>query len=169
VPDLPAPAPKVAETTHEDVSAPATVTKSRPARKTAAQRRAEKRAAAKRAAQLRAERRAAARRAAAEKRAVAARPVTKRSSAASSASRDSAASSKQAGAESGKGVLSIASSPLMQVWVDGRNSKATTPVRILLRTGKHKVTLIDTKAGTSRAFTVAIKDGETTTVSKRYR
>lgn len=132
----------------------------RPARKSAAQLRAEKRAAAKRAA---ADRRAQAKRTAqlrAEKRAAA-----KRSQASTARSHQSVAAAET----SGKGVLSIASSPSMQVWVDGRNSKAMTPVRILLRTGQHKVTLIDGKAGTSRAFTVDIKDGETTSVTKRYR
>lgn len=71
-------------------------------------------------------------------------------------------------ASTGKGILSIASAPAMEVWVNGRNSKAMTPVRIKLRAGKHVVTLIDKQKGKSRSFPVVIKADETTTVTKRY-
>ena len=69
---------------------------------------------------------------------------------------------------SGKGILSIASTPSMQVWVDGRNSKAMTPVRIKLLAGKHKVTLLDNGRGKSRSFSVVIKPDETLKITKNY-
>lgn len=68
----------------------------------------------------------------------------------------------------GKGVLQITSSPSMQVWVDGRNSKAMTPVRIRLLAGKHRVSLLDNQRGKARSFDVVIKSDETTKISKSY-
>ncbi len=161
VPDLapPSPAPFETAARAEPIEKPAVkvkpAVKAKPARRTAAQRRADRRAAATRVARLRAERRATQR-------------AGKRT--AQAAQTEAARSRKGVAAVAhGKGVLSIASSPSLQVWVDGRNSRAMTPVRIILRPGRHKVTLIDAKAGTSRAFTVAIEDGETTRIVKNYR
>lgn len=71
-------------------------------------------------------------------------------------------------ASAGKGILSIASTPSMEVWVNGRNSRAMTPIRIKLRAGKHVVTLIDKQQGKSRSFPVVIKPDETTKVTKSY-
>jgi hypothetical protein len=68
----------------------------------------------------------------------------------------------------GKGVLSIASTPSMEVWVDGRNSRAMTPVRIKLLAGKHRVSLLDNQRGKARSFDVVIKPDEVTTVTKSY-
>jgi hypothetical protein len=68
----------------------------------------------------------------------------------------------------GKGILQIASSPVMEVWVDGRNSNAQTPVRIILRPGKHKVTLLEKQTAKARSFDVEIKADETTKVVKKY-
>jgi hypothetical protein len=70
---------------------------------------------------------------------------------------------------SGKGILSIASTPSMEVWVDGRNSNAMTPVRIKLMAGRHKVTLFDKQNAKARSFEIEIKPDETTTVSKSYQ
>lgn len=68
----------------------------------------------------------------------------------------------------GKGILQITSSSPMQVWVDGRNSKAMTPVRIRLLAGKHRVSLLDNQRGKARSFDVVIRPDETTKVSKSY-
>jgi hypothetical protein len=68
----------------------------------------------------------------------------------------------------GKGTLQIASTPPMEVWVDGRNSNAQTPVRIILRAGKHKVTLFDKQTAKARSFEVDIKADETTKIVKKY-
>jgi hypothetical protein len=69
----------------------------------------------------------------------------------------------------GKGVLSIASTPAMEVWVDGRNSNAQTPVRIILLAGKHKVTLFDKQHAKAKSFEIVIKPDETTKVVKSYQ
>lgn len=68
----------------------------------------------------------------------------------------------------GTGVLAISSTPAMEVWVDGRNSKAMTPVRIKLRAGKRRVSLLDNQRGKARSFDIVIKPDETTTVTKSY-
>lgn len=66
----------------------------------------------------------------------------------------------------GKGILQLSSSPAMNVWVDGRNSGAETPVKIRLLAGKHKVTLFDN--GKARSFDVEIKPDTTTKITKNY-
>lgn len=66
----------------------------------------------------------------------------------------------------GKGILQLSSSPAMNVWVDGRNSGAETPVKIRLLAGKHKVTLFD--HGKARSFDVEIKPDATTKITKNY-
>jgi hypothetical protein len=72
-------------------------------------------------------------------------------------------------ARTGKGILSISSTPAMEVWVDGRNSNALTPVRIKLLAGRHKVTLRDKQNAKARSFEIEIKPDETTTVTKNYQ
>jgi hypothetical protein len=69
----------------------------------------------------------------------------------------------------GKGMLAITTTPSLEVWVDGKNSHAMTPVRIILLAGKHKVSLLDRQKGTVKAFEVEIKPDQTTKVEKRYR
>jgi hypothetical protein len=66
----------------------------------------------------------------------------------------------------GNGALKVASSAPREVWVDGRNSKRMTPVRVLLKPGKHKVTLFDKDHGTAKTFEVEIKPNTTTSVTK---
>ena len=56
----------------------------------------------------------------------------------------------------------------MEVWVDGRNSNAMTPVRIRLLAGKHKVTLFDKQRAKARSFEVRIQPDETTKITKNY-
>jgi hypothetical protein len=68
----------------------------------------------------------------------------------------------------GKGVLSLSSTPSMNVWVDGRNSGAQTPVRIILLAGTHKVSLLDRTKGTAKSFDVVIKPDQTTKITKSY-
>jgi hypothetical protein len=133
-------------------SAPAAQPAAEPVAKIAATRVAKKSAR-----QLRAEKRAAAKRAKRVAK-VRAKNRTKRVAAATD---DDARST-------GKGILSIASTPSMQVWVDGRNSKAMTPVRIKLLAGTHKVTLLDNGRGKSRSFSVVIKPDETVKITKNY-
>ncbi len=66
----------------------------------------------------------------------------------------------------GNGALAVSSSQPREVWVDGRNSKRMTPVRVLLKPGKHKVTLFDKSKGTAKTFEVEIKPNTTTKVAK---
>lgn len=66
----------------------------------------------------------------------------------------------------GNGALSISSKQPREVWVDGRNSKRMTPLRVLLKPGKHKVTLFDKSKGTAKTFEVEIKPNVTTKVAK---
>ncbi len=66
----------------------------------------------------------------------------------------------------GNGALSITSSQPREVWVDGRNSKRMTPLRVLLKPGKHTVTLFDKEAGKAKTFDVEIKPNETTKIAK---
>jgi hypothetical protein len=66
----------------------------------------------------------------------------------------------------GNGALAVSSSQPREVWVDGRNSKRMTPVRVLLKPGKHKVTLFDKAKGTAKTFEVEIKPNTTTKVAK---
>jgi len=68
----------------------------------------------------------------------------------------------------GKGVLAISSTPSFEVWVDGRNSKAMTPLRVILLSGKHKVTLFDKEHGKAHTFEIEIKADETTKITKSY-
>ena len=57
----------------------------------------------------------------------------------------------------------------MEVWVDGRNSNAQTPVRIILLAGKHKVTLFDKEHAKAKSFEIEIKPDQTTKVVKNYQ
>jgi hypothetical protein len=66
----------------------------------------------------------------------------------------------------GNGALSVSSGAPREVWVDGRNSKRMTPLRVLLKPGKHKVTLFDKEHGTAKTFEVDIKPNTTTKVAK---
>lgn len=120
------------------------------------------RTANKSAAQLRAERRAAA------KRAVKSATASKARSKKRVAAADDEGAETIAARPNGKGVLSIASTPSMEVWVDGRNSNAKTPVKIILLAGKHKVTLFDKQKAKARSFEIAIKPDATTKVVKNY-
>lgn len=72
------------------------------------------------------------------------------------------------GEKSSKGALSIASEPALEVWVDGRSSNASTPLRVILLAGKHEVTLFDKAHGKAHAFEVEIRANETTNVAKMY-
>jgi len=72
-------------------------------------------------------------------------------------------------AKAGKGVLSIGSTPPLEVWVDGRSSNAVTPLRVILLAGKHKVTLFDKDHGKAHTFEVEIKPNETLKISKSYQ
>jgi hypothetical protein len=60
----------------------------------------------------------------------------------------------------------VSSSQPREVWVDGRNSKRMTPLRVLLKPGKHKVTLFDKDHGTAKTFEVEIKPDTTTKIAK---
>lgn len=73
---------------------------------------------------------------------------------------------KTEGKLNGNGALAVSSSKPREVWVDGRNSKRMTPLRVLLKPGKHKVTLFDKENGTAKTFEVEIKADTTTKVSK---
>ncbi len=73
---------------------------------------------------------------------------------------------KSEGKLNGNGALAVSSSQPREVWVDGRNSKRMTPLRVLLKPGKHKVTLFDKEHGTAKTFEVEIKPDTTTKVSK---
>jgi hypothetical protein len=75
-------------------------------------------------------------------------------------------SDKADGKLNGNGALQVSSSQPREVWVDGRNSKRMTPLRVLLKPGKHKVTLFDKDKGTAKTFEVEIKPDATTKVSK---
>jgi hypothetical protein len=66
----------------------------------------------------------------------------------------------------GNGALAVSSSQPREVWVDGRNSKRMTPLRVLLKPGKHKVTLFDKDHGTAKTFEVEIKPDATTKIAK---
>jgi hypothetical protein len=66
----------------------------------------------------------------------------------------------------GNGSLAVSSSQPREVWVDGRNSKRMTPLKVLLKPGKHKVTLFDKDHGTAKTFEVEIKPNTTTKVAK---
>ena len=66
----------------------------------------------------------------------------------------------------GNGALAITSSSPREVWVDGKNSKRMTPLRVLLKPGKHKVTLFDKDHGSAKTFEVEIKPDATTKISK---
>ena len=148
VPDLPA-----ASATETIVQAP------KPAAKAAAKQVAKKKSAR----QLRAEKRMAKLRT--NKKSVAAAPAADDDEADAPARKRAMPAADPSG---GKGILSIASTPAMEVWVDGRNSKAMTPVRIKLLAGKHKVTLLDKQSAKARSFDVVIKPDETTKVAKSY-
>lgn len=164
-PTIPTVAPKAAPAPQSvpDLRAPAVAEKSvvraeppvaKPAAKAA-------RTAKKSAAQLRAERRAAAKRAA--KASVAASKARGKRRVATAGDHE-----KNAARPTGKGVLSIASTPSMEVWVDGRNSNAKTPVKIILLAGKHKVTLFDKQKAKAKSFEIEIKPDATTKVVKSY-
>lgn len=77
-----------------------------------------------------------------------------------------AAKSEKAESLNGNGALAITSSAPREVWVDGRNSKRMTPLRVLLKPGKHTVTLFDKANGKAKSFDVEIKANTTTKVSK---
>jgi hypothetical protein len=154
-PTIPTVAPKAAPApqTVPDLRAPAVaatpMTKAaRPAKKSAAQLRAERRGAAKRAV----------------KSVAASKARTKKRVAVA----DDEDAEKNAPRPNGKGVLSIASTPSMEVWVDGRNSNAKTPVKIILLAGKHKVTLFDKQKAKAKSFEIEIKPDATTKVVKNY-
>jgi hypothetical protein len=66
----------------------------------------------------------------------------------------------------GNGALAITSGSPREVWVDGRNSKRSTPLRVLLKPGKHTVTLFDKEHGTAKSFDVEIKANATLQVAK---
>ena len=155
VPDLPS--PPATETLGVEIAAKPAV-KAKPAKRTAAQMRADKRAAKR----------------AAKAAAVAKARSKKRVAAASTdddddeADDDTAAKPTKAATAKGKGVLAISSTPAMEVWVDGRNSRAETPVRIILLSGKHKVTLLDKDTSKARSFEIEIKPDQVTKVAKSY-
>jgi hypothetical protein len=66
----------------------------------------------------------------------------------------------------GNGALAITSADPREVWVDGRNSRRMTPLRVLLKPGKHKVTLFDKSRGSAKTYDVEIKANETTKLAK---
>jgi hypothetical protein len=72
----------------------------------------------------------------------------------------------KAEALNGNGALAITSAVPREVWVDGRNSKRMTPLRVLLKPGKHTVTLFDKEHGTAKSFQVEIKADTTTKIAK---
>jgi hypothetical protein len=105
----------------------------------------------------------------AEPRAAAKRATTPASVASTRAKKQVAAAEPATPAKKpGKGMLAITSTPSLEVWVDGKNSHAMTPVRIILLAGNHKVALLDRQKGTVRAFEVEIKPDQTTKVAKSY-
>ncbi len=79
-----------------------------------------------------------------------------------------AAKVEKAGAEdlNGNGALAISSASPREVWVDGKNSKRMTPLRVLVKPGKHTVTLFDKDHGTAKTFQVEVKPNTTTKISK---
>jgi hypothetical protein len=131
---------------------PIAKTVAKPTKKSIAQARAEKRAAANRAA----------------KASVAAAKARKKQVAAVD-DEDEADQPTKPTKATGKGFLQISSTPAMDVWVDGRNSNAQTPVRIILLAGKHKVTLFDKDHAKAKSFEIEIKPDETTKVVKNYQ
>jgi hypothetical protein len=166
----PAPAPTAVAGLNLAKTAPAKPTAA-PATAKAAPATAPTKVARKSAAQIRAEKRAAAKAAAKASTTAAKARSQKRIAARDDADddEDDAPVAKKPAAAKGKGVLQIASTPAMEVWVDGRNSKAQTPVRIILLAGKHKVTLFDKEhGGKARTFEIEIRPDETTKVSKSY-
>ena len=48
----------------------------------------------------------------------------------------------------------------------GRNSNRMTPLRVLLRPGKHKVTLFDKQRATARDFVVTVHADHTSKLAK---
>ncbi len=66
----------------------------------------------------------------------------------------------------GKSALAITSTSPREVWVDGKNSKRMTPLRVLVKPGKHSVTLFDKDHGTAKTFEVEAKADTTTKISK---
>jgi hypothetical protein len=66
----------------------------------------------------------------------------------------------------GNGALAITSVEPREVWVNGRNSHRMTPLRVLLKPGKHKVTLFDKSRGTAKTYDVEIKANETAKLAK---
>jgi hypothetical protein len=68
----------------------------------------------------------------------------------------------------GKGALQISSSPARELWVDGKNTKKTTPQKVTLSPGTHNITLFDKKTRSAKTFQVEIKPNQTLRVSKSY-
>ncbi len=63
------------------------------------------------------------------------------------------------------GTLEIGSRPPAEVWIDGRDSGWTTPAKIPITPGRHRVTLITPDGKTT--FAVTVKKGEVTRVIKQ--
>ena len=69
-----------------------------------------------------------------------------------------------------EGILRIRSTPACDILVDGHRTGLHTPQRSLeLKPGKHTITLVNKKQKIRSTFSVRIKDGKTTRVTKSFR
>ena len=68
----------------------------------------------------------------------------------------------------GPGYLLVGSKPWTKIYVDGKDTNATTPRKIPLRPGKHKITLKNPKFNIEWSFNVVIKTGQTAKKIKRF-
>ncbi|HUS63343.1 MAG TPA: PEGA domain-containing protein [Kofleriaceae bacterium] len=69
-----------------------------------------------------------------------------------------------------EGTLRIRSTPTCDIVVDGHKTGLRTPQRSLeLEPGKHSITLVNKKQKIRSTFSVRIKDGKTTRVTKHLR
>ncbi|MEO8702711.1 MAG: PEGA domain-containing protein, partial [Kofleriaceae bacterium] len=73
----------------------------------------------------------------------------------------------KAAAMSTKGILAISSTPSAKVAIDGVDTGQSTPMKLPVTPGKHKVTY--TLGGDKFTFTVTVKVGETTALSKELQ
>jgi hypothetical protein len=65
------------------------------------------------------------------------------------------------------GVLMVGAKPPCRIYVDGRDTRLTTPQRsIVLSPGKHEVTLVNREFNINQRFTVGIGAGKTTRLIK---
>ena len=78
-----------------------------------------------------------------------------------------AKSKKQVAVADGKGTLMISAKPPCRIYIDGRDTKLTSPQRsISLEPGKHKVSLVNREYGIKTTATVVIKAGKRTKMIK---